>query len=178
MQTNSQSVFSFAYRFRMGCQALAGIIAGIFMLLSPYRFFGLMMWLLPYIVWAIGLYYLAVALRLRDRLRKYMKELIMSLLIISSAGLVFWKIQWRDVLLWYFMAFYVFYSAYQLWRPVRARGIDKQQFWRWLGGLTAGGFGFFLLFMPRSGLAEALRILGGFLICWGFYQLLLPPPRE
>lgn len=178
MQANLQHVFSFAYRFRMGVYALLGIISGILMVLFPYQFFGLMMWFLPYVVWIIGLYFLAIALRLRSRLRRYMRELVISLLIISSAGLVFWKIQWRDVLLWYLMTSYVFYSAYQVWLPVRARGVKKQQFWRWLGGLTAAGFGVFLIFMPRSGLSEAVRIAGGFLIAWGVYQLLLPAPVE
>ena len=92
--------------------------------------------------------------------------------------LVFWKFQWRDVILWYLFIVYLVYSAYQLWQPVRARGVAKQIFWRSLGGLTAAGFAVMLLLKPRSGLSEALMLLGGFLICWGTFQLLLPAPRE
>ena len=174
----SQYVFTFAYRFRTGFYALLGMISGLLMVLLPFRFFTFMMLALPFIVWGMGLWGLFVALKQRSGRKKYLSKLIISLLLISSAGLVFWKIQWRDVILWYLLAVYIFYSAWQLWCPVQARGVEKQVFWRWLGGLTAAGFGVFLLFMPRSDLALAVRILGGFLIAWGLFQLLLPSPRE
>ena len=174
----SQYVFTFAYRFRTGFYALLGLFSGVLMVIMPFRFFALLMLALPLLVWALGLWGVFVALKQRSRRKNYLAKLIISLLLISGAGLIFWKIQWRDVILWYLLAAYIFYSAWQLWRPVLARGVEKQVLWRSIGSLTAAVFGAFLLFMPRSDLALAVRILGGFLIVWGVFQLLLPSPRE
>ena len=174
----SQSVFTFAYRSRMICHALLGIVFGAGMIFLPYWLFGVMMFLLPYGVWAAGLWQIVKALKLHSQRKNYVRILLCGLLLVAGAGLVFWKFQWRDIILWYLFTLYLLYSAYQVWRPVRARGVAKQIFWRSLGSLTAAGFAVLLLLKPRSGLSEALTLLGGFLIAWGIFQLLLPAPRE
>ena len=69
-------------------------------------------------------------------------------------------------------------SAYANMRPAWRPGLERHVFARYAGGIIVCGFAMLLLFMPRSGLSDALQLLGVFSAAWGIYQLLLPPCRE
>ena len=86
--------------------------------------------------------------------------------------------EWRDGVLWYIFVGYLIFSAYLNMRPAWLPGVEKHAFARYAGGLTVWGFAVLLLFMPRSGLSDALQLLGIFTVAWGLYQLFLPPCRE
>jgi uncharacterized membrane protein HdeD (DUF308 family) len=174
----SQDNFSFAYRWHVTVLALLSIAIGLGLALLTDKFFNILIVLLPYLVWANGLWRVIMAVKKRSWRKRYRGTFILGLLLISGAGLIFWQRQWSSTILWYLLTLYCFYSAYQIWRPVMARCVEKQIFWRTLGCLTAAGFAVFMLIKPRSEFSLALLLVGCFMIAWGIFQVLLPSPRE
>ena len=174
----SQEHFSFASRWHIAVWALLSIAVGLGLALLTDRFFNILVMLLPYLVWASGLWRVIMALKKRSWRKSYRGTFIWGLMLISGAGAIFWQRQFSGTILWYFLTLYCFYSAYQIWRPVMARCVEKQPIWRTLGSLTTVGFAVFMLLKPRSEFSLALLMVGCFLIAWGIFQLLLPAPQE
>jgi uncharacterized membrane protein HdeD (DUF308 family) len=149
------------------------------LILLPRRVFALMCWLLPCVCVPCGLWNMFRAFQLprKERWRRFGKFVAGAILLAS--GILLWVFfQWRTLVMWYVMVLYLAVSAWQNLRPVWARAVEKQIFWRVLGSITVLGFAVVMLRMPGSMLNTALMILGCFMIAWGMFQLLLPTPRE
>lgn len=172
MQSNS--VFTFSYRFRMLAWAVVALLLGAAMLLIPYRTYGITVMLLP---WGMTAAVIWRQLLMMNR-KKRSKLIYLNLLLLAVPITLWFKPMWCDAALWYCLLLYLVLSGYHTLRPTWAKALEKQSLWRYLGVLTAWGFAVLLLLRPRSALSDALTLLGFFMIGWGLFQLLLPPPRE
>ena len=164
----------FASRLKLLFSAVVSLGLGIGMIFLPYRLFGILMTVLPWVLLLSGAVKFANFIKLRQQRKKYFMQLVFSILLVIAGVLLLKFTHWRDVVLWYIFTGYLFVSAYITMRPIWQPGVEKQIFTRLLGALTVWGFVLLLLFMPRSGLSEALQLLGIFTAAWGVYQLLLP----
>ena len=145
------------------------------MLLTPFYTYGVMVTLLPFALLGSGVWLLLRNVMTRPR---RVKRAIIDLLLIIYCCILWIKPAWCDKTLWYCFMLYFVISGYQTLRPVWAKALERQSFWRHLGSLTVWGFALLMLLHPRSALSEALTLLGAFLISWGVFQLLLPSPKE
>ena len=180
MAVQSQKVFSASYRLNTIMLALLAILLGGGLILVPGKLFALLAWLLPLLCVMIGIVLWAVPALKQDRRRKspLLIRLLPGLIFVAGGVLLWFFNAWQSTVLWSLFIVYLLYSSYQTLRPVWARGVEKQIFWRYLGTLTTWGFTLLLFMKPRSELSTALLALGCFAVAWGFFQLLLPPPEE
>lgn len=165
----------FSSRLKLLISAVVSLGLGLGMIFFPYRLFGILMTLLPWVLLLSAAGKFAEFIKLRQQRKKYFVQLVFSILLTAAGAMLLYFTHWRDIVLWYIFAGYLFVSAYITMRPVWQPGVEKQIFARSLGALTVWGFALLLLFMPRSGLSEALQLLGIFTAAWGVFQLLLPP---
>ena len=174
MQPDSK--ITFAFRFKLLLLAAFSLVLGLGLVFYSFTVFGYMIFLLPWVLTAAGIL-LWLAGVLDKRRRNYRKIISGSIIFCSGIVLFRWP-EWRDAALWYIFAGYLIISARHTFQPVLMRGVEKQPFIRAIGALTVWGFAGLMLFMPRSGLSDALTLLGIFTAAWGAFQLLLPPVRE
>ena len=174
MQPDSK--FTFACRFKLLLWAAFLLALGLGLIFYSFTVFSYMVFLLPWALTAGGIL-LWTAGVIDKRHRNYRK--IISGAVIFCGGIVLFRwSEWRDAALWYIFAGYLIISAWHTFRPVLMRGVERQPFARTIGALTVWSFAGLMLFMPRSGLSDALTLLGIFTAAWGAFQLLLPPVRE
>ena len=173
----NSKTFSMSLRFQLMFLAAFSLALGIGLVIWPFIFFGCMVMALPWGLLAVALLIWLAGLRgISDwRRKKRLPSLIGGSLFLIGGLLLLHFSHWRDMVLWYIFAAYLIFSAYCMLRPAWLPGVEKQSFARWIGALTVWGFVVLLLFMPRSGLSDALQLLGVFTAGWGAYQLLLPP---
>lgn len=168
----------FSSRLKLLFWAAFSLLLGLGMIFFPYRLFGILMTLLPWALLLAGVKNLVDFVQLYRRNKKFLLKLSGAVLLLVSGALLLKFIHWRDVVLWYIFVGYLIISAYIIMRPAWQPGLEKQIFSRTAGALTVWGFAVLLLFMPRSGLSEALLLLGVFTVGWGMFQLLLPPAER
>ncbi|MBR2356395.1 MAG: hypothetical protein IKA65_00025 [Lentisphaeria bacterium] len=167
---------TFNDRLQLLFWACFSLLLGLGFIFYGFVVFGYLVAALPWILSvAGGLIFLSGILR-KSR-RGYFKIVLGAVIFCCGIALFRWP-EWRDGVLWYIFTAYLAISAYINMRPAWRRGVEKHVFARYAGGLTVWGFAALLLFMPRSGLSDALQLLGFFAAAWGVYQLLLPPGRE
>ncbi len=155
------------------------LLLGAGLLYRPYWVFAWLVALLPPVLLSAGVWLVALgALADRRERGKRRRLLLAGLVLLASGGGLWFEPSWRDAVLWYCFAGWLFYTAFLTIRPALARGVERQVFWRWGGGLAALGLGILMLWKPRSGLSDALLLLGGFALAWGVFQLALPPHRD
>ena len=173
-----EQIFKKSYRIKLAIWAIATLLLGLGMLIWPFVTFRLLITLLPVVLIAAGVLTAMWAFQRRRNRRPYRRYWLLSAALLTGGTLLWIFLQWRDVALWYGFAVYLAVSGWQNMRPVWQRGVEMQPFWRILGALTVWAFAALMLYMPSSGLSEALRLLGVFTVSWGTFQLLIPPPQE
>lgn len=174
----SSRIFNTSYRIKLIIWAAAALLLGACMIAWPFAVFRVLIGLLPLSLLAASLLTAFVAFQRKNARKRHRRCWLLAAVLLTSGLLLYHFLQWRDVVLWYGFALYLYISGWQNLRPAWQRGVDMQPIWRVLGSLTVWGFGALMLLMPSSGLSEALQLLGIFTACWGVFQLLLPPPRE
>ena len=170
--------FTANYQLKVIFRAIFILLLGLGMIFWPYRLFGLLVMILPWAAALCGLMALGKVVQLRKKRQKYYLPLLLAVVLLSGGGVLYWRPGWCDVVLWYVFAGGLFASACYVMQPVWMRGVERQIIWRLAGGMLAVGLAVLMLLKPRSGLSDALLLLGIFSVGWGFFQLLLPPPRE
>ena len=164
-------------------QLLAGgcfsLLLGLGFIFYGFVVFGYLTVILPWLLTIGGLWCWGSGVISRKNKRNRAYTVIIAGAVIFCGGIVLFK--WahlRDGALWYIFVGYLIVSAYFTMLPAWRPGLEKHAFARCMGGLTVWGFAALLLLMPRSGLSDALQLLGIFSAAWGVYQLSLPPCRE
>ena len=170
--------FTSSCRIKLAIWALVTLLLGLAMLFYPYVVFGYLVESLPWAILIAGGVFATKAWTLKRRRKKYFPNMFAAVVLLGGSAAVFWQPSWRDTVLWYVFAGYLIISAWQTLRPTRLPGVEKQTVIRYAGALAVWLMALLMLLKPRSGLSDALLLLSVFLISWGAYQLLLPPPRE
>ena len=176
MQTGK--IFTSDYRLKLTLGAAIALLLGGGMFFYPYVIFGYLVGVLPWCLLVLGAFFALNALRCRQRRKSYFPAALLALILLGDGALLLWRPAWCDTALWYIFAGYLLVSAWQVLLPARKPGVEKQTLWRYAGAISVWGFVALMLCKPRSGLSEALMLLGVFLVCWGIFQLLLPSPQE
>ena len=166
------------YQLKVFFMAVFTLLLGGGMIFYPYRLFGMLVMILPWAAALGGFIALGSALQRRYKRKKYILQLFWAVLLLTGCAALYRFPGWCDAVLWYIFAGFLFASAWRIMQPVRMRGVERQIIWRLAGGVLATGLAVLMLLKPRSGLSDALMLLGFFSVGWGFFQLLLPPPRE
>ena len=167
---------NFQHRLQLLFCALFSLGLGLGFIFSEFAVFAYLVMLLP---WLLSISGILLVISAVWRKRKHRSIKIASAAVLIAAGIVLFRWAYlRDPMLWYFFVLYLIVSAYINMRPAWHPGLEKHAFARYVGGVTVWGFAALLLFMPRSGLSDALTLLGCFTAAWGVYQILLPPCRE
>ena len=167
---------NFQHRLQLLFCALFSLGLGLGFIFSEFAVFAYLVMLLPWLL-SIGGILLWISGIQRKSKRNYVKIVLGAIIFCIGIALFRWAYL-RDPMLWYFFVLYLVVSAYINMRPAWHPGLEKHAFARYIGGVTVWGFAALLLFMPRSGLSDALTLLGCFTAAWGVYQILLPPCRE
>ena len=167
----------FNNRLQLLFWACFSLLLGLGFIFRGFAVFGYLIAILPWFLSIAGAVWAISAILRKSGKNKYL-PMLAGALIFCCGLILFYRVQWRDVVLWYIFAGYLFLSAYLNMRPAWRPGLEKHAFARYSGGLTVCVFAVLLLFMPRSGLSDALQLLGIFTAAWGIYQLALPPCRE
>lgn len=167
----------FTRRIQLIFWAVFSLLLGVGFIFCGFVVFGYLVAALPWALSAAGLLLWFRSILPRRRRKNYAGTVLGA--VVFCCGIVLFRWAYlRDAFLWYIFVAYLIISAYVNMRPAWNRGVEKYVLARYIGGLTVWGFSALLLFMPRSGLSDALQILGVFSAAWGIYQLLLPPVRE
>lgn len=161
-------------RMQLVFWAIFSLLLGASFIFYGFVVFGWLVTVLPWALSISGIVLLLSGVPRKSR-RRYFKIVLGAVIFCGGAALFRWA-EWRDGVLWYIFVGYLILSAYQTMRAARLPGVERHAFARYIGGVTVWGFSALLLFMPRSGLSDALQLLGAFAAAWGVYQLLLPPP--
>lgn len=167
----------FNYRWQLLLWACFSLLLGLGFIFSGFAVFGYLVAALPWILSLTGAFLAISNISRKPGKWKYFLIISGTVICLGGTALFYW-VQLRDVVLWYIFAGYLFLSAYLNMLPAWRPGLEKHAFARCVGGFTVWGFAALLLFMPRSGLSDALQLLGIFTAAWGMYQLALPPCRE
>ncbi len=165
-------------RFRQILAALLTILLGLGMIFFPFRLFSYLVSFLPWGLLLSGAWCIVCARGKKRQRTSRIKWLFLAIILLADGLILYYQTQWRDIVLWYLLAFYWFFSAWQLLQPIWHRGVEKQTLARCLGVLPVFTLALLMLFRPRSGLSDALTLQGIFAVGWGLFQLLLPPHRE
>lgn len=168
---------TFNHRLLLLFWACFSLLLGLGFIFYSFVVFGYLVTLLPWILSAAGAGLFLSGVPRKSAGQKYFRFALGTVILCCGAALFRWA-EWRDGVLWYIFVGYLIFSAYLNMRPAWLPGVEKHAFARYAGGLTVWGFAVLLLFMPRSGLSDALQLLGIFTVAWGLYQLFLPPCRE
>jgi uncharacterized membrane protein HdeD (DUF308 family) len=171
-------IFTLAYKFETMLWAIGTVLAGVGLLLCPFMLFGLLLEIMPWLMLLIGIWQIFSAWDQKKRRKSYLAKGFAGGVLLIFAILMFCKLEWRDVVLWYCFALLLVISGWHCFMPLRVRAWNRLALWRYLGVFTVWGFACLMLFKPRSGLSDALSLLGVFAAAWGVFQLLLPPPEE
>ena len=168
---------AFTQRIQLIFWAVLSLLLGVGFICCGFVVFGYLVAVLPWALSAAGLLLWFRSILPRRGRKNYTGIVLGAVIFCCGIALFRWAYL-RDAFLWYIFVVYLIISAYINMRPAWRRGLEKYVIARYIGGLTVWGFSALLLFMPRSGLSDALQILGVFSAAWGVYQLLLPPVRE
>ena len=163
---------TFNHRLLLLFWACFSLLLGLVFIFYGFIVFGWLVTVLPWVLSISGIVLLLSGIPRKSR-RRYFKIVTGAVIFCCGAALFRWA-EWRDGVLWYIFVGYLLLSAYQTMRAARLPGVERHAFARYIGGVTVWGFAALLLFMPRSGLSDALQLLGVFAAAWGLYQLLLP----
>ena len=167
------------HRWQLLFWAVFSLLLGLGFIFYGFVVFGYLTVILPWLLTGCGLLCWFRGVMSRKNKRSHAYTAIVAGAVIFCCGIILFKwAQLRDGVLWYIFVLYLIFSAYFTMRPAWRPGLEKYAFSRWLGGLTVWGFAVLLLLMPRSGLSDALQLLGIFSAAWGVYQIMLPPVRE
>lgn len=166
----------FPHRLQLLFWACFSLLLGVGFIFYSFVVFGYLVAALPWVLSICGAG-LFISGALHKGHRRYTKIISGALIFCGGLVLFHWG-HWRDTVLWYIFVVYLLLSAYANMRPAWRPGLERHVFARYAGGIIVCGFAMLLLFMPRSGLSDALQLLGVFSAAWGIYQLLLPPCRE
>lgn len=151
------------------------LLLGAGLLFKPFLVFGCLMKLLPWSLLAVGV--ITALLGFMSRPVSRVRAIIGIVLTLDGFVLLF-ESQWCDVVLWYGFALLLLWTAWDTLRWIFRPGTARQTFWRLAGGGVALAFGLLMLWKPRSGLSEALELLGIFALAWGVFLLALPRHRD
>ena len=173
MQTTK--TFSRSWRLQLIFWAAFSLLQGLGLTVMPFVVFGYLLAALPWGLIVLGCWLLLAGFHNRSRRQKHLPELFVGAAVGAAGVLLIYWVHWRDVVLWYLFVGYLIVSAYCTVRPAWQTGVERQVFARWIGALTVWGFAALLLFMPRSGLSDALQLLGIFTVGWGVFQIAMPP---
>jgi len=151
------------------------LLLGGGLLIKPFVVFGYLVKFLPWVLLAVGAV-LAFA-GFTGRPIRRVRAVIGIVLVVDGFVLLF-ESRWRDVVLWYGFALLLLFTGWDTLRLAFRPGTARQTFWRLAGGGVALAFGALMLWKPRSGLSDALTLLGIFAVAWGIFLLALPRHRE
>lgn len=167
---------NFQHRLQLLFWAVFSLLLGVGFIFSGFVVFGYLVAVLPWVLSTAGAILVISGIPRKSK-HRYMRIIPGAIILCAGLALFRWA-HWRDSVLWYIFVLYLVISAYVNMRPAWHPGLEKHAFARYMGGLTVWGFAALLLFMPRSGLSDALTLLGIFTVAWGIYQTALPPCRE
>ena len=159
-------------------QLLSGklfLLFGAALLIRPFWVFGWLVQLFPWLLTVSGALCAAGALT-----RKPFGKIQMVAGAVGI-GLGVWLFRapvWRDRVLWYVLAALLLWSGAVMLSGAFRPAVARQTFARVLGGGTAAVFALLMFFKPRSGLSDALTLIGLFTLAWGVYLAALPRRQE
>ena len=144
------------------------LMFGAALALAPFRMFGYLVKLLPWLLGASGALLAASALR-KPPLRP---AAMLSAAALPAAGIwLGFMAHYRDRALWYLAAGVLAWSAFRVLVSAFRSGAGLVRIPAALPALLFAGL---MLYRPRSGFSSALTLFGVFALAWGTVLLTLP----